>query len=291
MTKKGRARADAFSSLLGGLPVTPDAAQGIALDQIRVRPDQPRRYFDDGALDSLTESVRQQGILQPVLLRPVTGGYELIAGERRLRAARQAGLSEIPATVREVSDEDVPLLAALENLQRQDLNPLDEVEAILALTAQELQVPVPEVVPLLHAQRRAPDPDTVARLDAVFARLGRGSWASFAANRAGVLRFPPDLLTLMRSGQLEYTRAAALARIKDDALRREWTERALNEGLGVREIAAARRAAPAPDSRTQRVRRLIDDRRIAALGRREQGRVQKLLDELEALLEGAPGTD
>lgn len=292
MTKKSRARADAFSSLLGGLPVTTDAAQGVPLDQIRVRPGQPRRYFDDGALDSLTESVRQQGILQPVLLRPVTGGYELIAGERRLRAARQAGLSEIPASVREVSDEDVPLLAALENLQRQDLNPLDEVEAILALTAQELQVPTSEVVPLLHAQRRTPDPDTVARLDAVFSRLGRGTWTSFAANRAGVLRFPPDLLTLMRSGQLEYTRAAALARIKDDALRREWTQRALEEGLGVREIAAAQRSGgSALTSRTQRVRKLMDDRRIAALGRREQTRVQKLLEELETLLGGPQDTD
>jgi ParB family chromosome partitioning protein len=261
--------------------------QEVDLAQIRLRPEQPRRYFDEAALAALSESVRQQGILQPVLLRPVGDDYELVAGERRVRAARAAGLTTIPAVVREVADADVPLLAALENLQRQDLNPLDEVEAILTVTAQRLGIPQAEVLPLLHAQRRTPDPETTATLDALFMQLGRGTWASFAANRAGVLRFPPDLLDLMRSGRLEYTRAAALARAKDDSQRRALTERTLAEHLGVREIAAALKAPAADISQLRRVRGLLDERRVSALNRREQSRVGKLLEELEQLLKAA----
>lgn len=289
-----RSRADAFSSLLGGLPESAEtvggAAQGtgavqeVALDRIRVQPGQPRRYFDEAALAALSESVRAQGVLQPVLLRPVGESYELVAGERRVRAAWAAGLSTVPAVVREVADEDVPLLAALENLQRQDLNPLDEVEAILTVTAQRLGISPSEVLPLLHAQRRAPDPATTASLDALFAQLGRGGWASFAANRAGVLRFPSDLLDLMRMGRLEYTRAAALARAKDESQRRALTERALAENLGVRDIAAALKAPAADLSQLRRVRGLMDERRLSALKPRDQGRVGKLLDELERLL-------
>ena len=289
-----RSRADAFSSLLGGLPDVaesgPGTVQDVALDRIRVRPGQPRRYFDEGALAALSESVREQGVLQPVLLRPVDGDYELVAGERRVRAARLAGLSTVPAVVREVAEQDVPLLAALENLQRQDLNPLDEVEAILTVTAQRLGVAPPEVLPLLHAQRRAPDPATTATLDALFAQLGRGGWASFAANRAGVLRFPPDLLDLMRAGRLEYTRAAALARVKDEAQRRALTERALAEHLGVREIAAALKAPAADLSQLRRVRGLLDERRVATLSRKDQGRVGRLLEELEGLLKAESQT-
>lgn len=283
-----RSRADAFSSLLGGLPDAAESGAGtvqeVDLAQIRLRPEQPRRYFDEAALAALSESVRQQGVLQPVLLRPVGDDYELVAGERRVRAARAAGLTTIPAVVREVADADVPLLAALENLQRQDLNPLDEVEAILTVTAQRLGIPQAEVLPLLHAQRRTPDPETTATLDALFMQLGRGTWASFAANRAGVLRFPPDLLDLMRSGRLEYTRAAALARVKDDSQRRALTERTLAEHLGVREIAAALKAPAADISQLRRVRGLLDERRVSALNRREQSRVGKLLEELEQLL-------
>ena len=289
-----RSRADAFSSLLGGLPDVaesgPGTVQDVALDRIRVRPGQPRRYFDESALAALSESVREQGVLQPVLLRPVDGDYELVAGERRVRAARLAGLSTVPAVFREVAEQDVPLLAALENLQRQDLNPLDEVEAILTVTAQRLGVAPSEVLPLLHAQRRAPDPATTATLDALFAQLGRGGWASFAANRAGVLRFPPDLLDLMRAGRLEYTRAAALARVKDEAQRRALTERALAEHLGVREIAAALKAPAADVSQLRRVRGLLDERRVATLSRKDQGRVGRLLEELEGLLKAEPQT-
>lgn len=289
MTKKrASTRADAFSSLLGSVSAV-EGPQTIDVDRVSVRPGQPRRHFDEDGLEALTSSVRAQGILQPILVRPVEGGYELIAGERRLRAARQAGLTEIPATVREVADEDTGLLAALENLQRQDLNPLDEVEATVKVVAQLLGVGETEVVPLLHAQRRAPDAATVAQLDTLFQQLGRGGWASFAANKSGVLKFPADLLTLMRAGKLEYTRASALAKVKDPATRKRLTRRTLSEGLSVREIGQAARGADAGPERYKRVRSLIDEQRISRLGQGEQARVKALLDELEALLQGDAG--
>ncbi|MEF2278504.1 ParB/RepB/Spo0J family partition protein [Deinococcus sp. YIM 134068] len=285
-----RNRADAFGSLLGAVEQTTSAPAGVTsvpLDRITVRSRQPRRHFDEASLAALAESVREQGVLQPVLLRVSGEGYELIAGERRVRAARRAGLSEIPATVREVSDEEADVLAALENLQREDLNPLDEVEATLTIVARDLGVPVGEVVPLLHAQRRTPQPETVERLDRIFLRLGRGSWRSFASNKVGVLRFPPELLDLMRQGRLEYTRAAALARVKDADLRAALTRQTLEDGLTVREIGA--RAKPQPSGKTQleRVRALLDERALAHLGQEKRARAQALITELEVLLEGS----
>ncbi|WP_255639854.1 ParB/RepB/Spo0J family partition protein [Deinococcus taeanensis] len=281
-----RSRADAFGSLLGSVSaaVSPADANAVPIDRITVRPGQPRRFFDEASLASLAQSIQAQGVLQPVLLRPAGDRYELIAGERRLRAAKLAGLTEIPATVRDVPDTDADLMAALENLQREDLNPLDEVEATLTIIARDLGVTEAEVIPLLHAQRRTPDPAVVAQLDQVFSRVGRGSWRSFATNKAGVLRFAPELLTLMRQGHLEYTRAAALSRVKDERRRAELLRRTLEENLSVRDITLASRTAPAPESPVAQVRRLLDDRRVAQLGQRERARAEKLLKELATLL-------
>ena len=99
------------------------------LDQIVANPVQPRRSFDDSALASLAETIKEQGILQPLLVRKAGGHYELIAGERRLRAAKMAGLEEVPVVVREADDQDCLLLALIENLQRADLNPIEEARA------------------------------------------------------------------------------------------------------------------------------------------------------------------
>ncbi|WP_216329077.1 ParB/RepB/Spo0J family partition protein [Deinococcus aestuarii] len=284
-----RSRADAFGSLLGAVEDRSPAVQPVALDWITLRSGQPRRFFDETSLASLAQSVREQGVLQPVLLREVDGAYELIAGERRVRAARLAGLTEIPATVRQVSDEEADLMAALENLQREDLNPLDEVEATLTIVSRQLGVTVDGVLPLLHAQRRAPQPEVVAQLDQVFARLGRSSWRSFASNKAGVLRFPAELLDLMRQGKLEYTRAAALARLKDRQLRETLTQRTLDEDLGVREITAAARPAPVEKDQLDRVRSLLDQRTMARLGEEQRNQVRHLLSELEGVFTGQQG--
>lgn len=287
-SRKGAAsRADAFSSLLGKVEQVAEKPQTLALNRIVVRPGQPRRHFDEEALQALAASLRVQGVLQPILVRPVNGQYELIAGERRLRAARLAGLTEIPVTVREVADQDVSLLAALENLQRQDLNPLDEVEATITVIARTLQVGESEVIPLLHGQRRKPHAETAQQLETLFEQLGRGSWKSFAANKAGVLKFPQDLLELLRDGRLEYTRASALARIKDEQRRRALTQRTLDEKLGVREIMTAAKDGAQPLERYRQVRALIDDRHLSRLAPKDRSWVDEMLVEIERLLQQA----
>ncbi len=121
-----------------------DQVQQIGLDQIRPNPFQPRRTFDEASLEELSDSIRRQGVLQPVVVRPMGEGYELIVGERRWRASAKAGLKEIPALVRHVSDEEMMAQALVENIQREDLNPIEEAHAyrqlmqLAGLTQEEL---------------------------------------------------------------------------------------------------------------------------------------------------------
>ena len=107
----------------------PPARDRIPILEIRPNPDQPRRHFDEAALETLAESIRARGLLQPLLVRPVPGGFELVAGERRLRAAQRAGLDAVPVVVRETEPQQRLELALIENLQRENLTPLEEAEA------------------------------------------------------------------------------------------------------------------------------------------------------------------
>jgi len=111
-----------------------ESMHAIALDRIRPGRFQPRSRMDDASLDELAESIKAQGLIQPILVRPIDGGrYEIIAGERRWRAAQRAGLKEMPALVREVADQAALALALIENIQREDLNPLEEAQGISRL--------------------------------------------------------------------------------------------------------------------------------------------------------------
>lgn len=115
----------------------PELPSSVPLNQIRAGKYQPRTQMDDTALNELAESVRTQGIMQPILIRPIAGDqpekYEIIAGERRFRAARLAGLAEVPVLVREVADENAAVMALIENIQREDLNPLEEAQGVKRL--------------------------------------------------------------------------------------------------------------------------------------------------------------
>ncbi len=116
---------------VGGAAAAPDAM--IKLDDIRPNKNQPRKNFDPEALAELSDSIKQNGVLQPILLRKKGQKYEIVAGERRYQAAKMAGLTEIPAVVREISDEDVFKLALIENLQRSDLDPIEEARGFKTL--------------------------------------------------------------------------------------------------------------------------------------------------------------
>jgi ParB family chromosome partitioning protein len=125
-----------LDALLAGTDEAPsrDALHSLAVDRIRPGRYQPRTRMDDASLDELAESIKAQGVVQPILVRPVEGGrYELVAGERRWRAAERAGLKEIPALVRTVPDQAALALALIENIQREDLNPLEEAQGLRRL--------------------------------------------------------------------------------------------------------------------------------------------------------------
>jgi len=131
-------------ALMGTGEQVREQVQQIQLDQIRPNPFQPRRTFDEASLEELSDSIRRQGVLQPVVVRPMGDSYELIVGERRWRASAKAGLKEIPAIVRHVSDEEMMAQALVENIQREDLNPIEEAHAyrqlmqLAGLTQEEL---------------------------------------------------------------------------------------------------------------------------------------------------------
>ncbi|MBD2532575.1 ParB/RepB/Spo0J family partition protein [Nostoc flagelliforme FACHB-838] len=132
-----------------------DSQVSIPLDQIILPPNQPRRYFDPEALKQLTESIKQHGILQPLLVRPLASGkYEVVAGERRYRSGIEARLEAAPVVVRELSDDQAFQLALIENLLREDLNPVEETEGILQLLALKLGRSVEEIPPLLYRLQR-----------------------------------------------------------------------------------------------------------------------------------------
>ena len=172
---------------------------------------QPRRTFDDATLASLAESIRAEGVLQPLLVRPVEGGHEIVAGERRWRAAQIAGLTEVPVVIREMDDRQASVAALLENLQREDLNVIDEVEGKLRLVALTLGVDDERARQHLHQLlgRKAGAEAEQTRMAELFAPLGE-TWAGFTKNKLRILRWPPILLDALRDG-MPLTLAAVIA--------------------------------------------------------------------------------
>lgn len=232
-------------ALLGEQSSTEEAAQLLPLSQIRLPQAQPRRYFDSQAMQSLVESIKQHGILSPLLVRPKGEDlYELVAGERRYRAAVSAGLDEVPVVVRELTDEDALQLALLENLQREDLNPLEETEGILQLLALKLNQSSSSAIALLnaaaHPERNSVDnvihsPEWQTVID-VFTSVGKFTPESFRTNRLPLLNLPDDIKEALRFGRLSYTKARALARVKGQLERQELLDAAISEDLSLNEI-------------------------------------------------------
>jgi ParB family chromosome partitioning protein len=233
----------------------PEELRQVATELIAPSPTQPRRLFDEAALAGLAESIRVRGVLQPVLVRPVAGGtYELIAGERRWRAARIAELETIPAIVRHHDDAASLEVALIENMAREDLNPVEEARACAALT-EELGLTREEVG----------------------ARVGRSRVA--VSNLIRLLDLPDIALTAIEHRALSEGHGRALLLAGDHDDRRRLARSAVEYGWSVRELEARARQANSGDARPRRRRRptlhpdqeaavaAIQDRFGAALGR------------------------
>ena len=218
----------------------------ISISQIELPPSQPRRYFDPQRLEELSNSIKELGILEPILVRPLPKNkYELVAGERRFKASQMAGLTEVPVIVREMDDTVTHQVRLVENLQREDLNPLEETEGILELLAIRLEQPTPEVISLLHRMQNEAKGkvtqnvlgnDETQIVKSVFDGLGTLSWESFVSARLPLLKLPPDVLEVLRQGKLEYTKARAIAKVKNDKKRQDLIEEAVSENLSLTQI-------------------------------------------------------
>ncbi|MHC5771267.1 MAG: ParB/RepB/Spo0J family partition protein [Nostoc sp.] len=386
-----------LSSPDGELPAATETT--IKLSDIVLPQHQPRRYFDPQALKELVSSVKQHGILQPLLVRPIGGGkYELVAGERRLRAGLEAELEVVPVVVRELSDDQAFQLALIENLQREDLNPVEETEGILHLLAIRLHCDVEAVKSLLYRMKNAhskgeqpsqsslnesrknvspnpdnpqtednisdqlseknesrknvspnpdnpqtednisdqlseknesrknvsPNPDNpqsednisdqlseknesrrnvspnldeeqVKTVQEVFLSLGLMNWLSFTTTRLPLLNLPEEILMALRGGQLEYTKAQVLARVRNNEIRKKLLSEAIASDWSLSQIkekitdwtddeqtSSSKTTNQIPD-RLQNITQRIKKRQLWK-EKDKQKQLVNLLNKLEALL-------
>lgn len=278
----------------------------VPLEKIIINQTQPRRYFAPEAMQALVESVKKDGVLQPILVRPVGDKYELVAGERRYRAAQQVGLTDIPAVVREMSDTEAVRFALTENLQREDLNSVEETEGILELLAIILEYSTAEVPLLLqrlqkeikrkklsHNVMGQPEVDSappeLAIIQSVFESLGRMSWESFTSNRLPLLNLPADILEALRSGRIEYTKAKEIAKLELESERGELLSEAIADSLSLSQIRERVKASQPPHDREEIAARIdVTAKRVKKSkvweNPSKRSRLELLLKQLEELI-------
>ncbi|MDJ0579671.1 ParB/RepB/Spo0J family partition protein [Crocosphaera sp.] len=242
----------------------------IPIELILLPPSQPRRYFDPEKMAQLTDSIRVDGILQPLVVRPYSerkGYYELVFGERRYRSAKQAEFTEVPVIIKELNDSVAQRLALIENLHREDLNPVDEVEGILQFLSLSLEKSVPDVISELNYLKNKKEnkvTDNVIRNEheskilEIFEQLGQ-NWYSFTCNRLRILNLPDDLLSALREGKIAYTKAKAIAKVKNyddrqrilsEAIAQQWSQREIVDRVKeILSLASDKSKTPSSPSR------------------------------------------
>lgn len=234
----------------------------LPLDRIRPNKDQPRRTFDDVELAELADSIRQNGVLQPLLVRDRGDYYEIVAGERRYQAARAAGLDEVPVIIRDISDDDVFKLALIENLQRSDLSPLEEANGYLQLI-KEKGLTQEELAKILSKSR------------------------STITNTLRLLDLPEEVQELVETGQLTAGHARAILAVPDEEGRIALAKRVVSERLSVRQTESLAstfsvnqedgpRRAPLPQSfkRAARQMRLALDTNVRVKNVRGKNKIE-----------------
>src|SRR3989442_2008865 len=278
ISKRGLGRG--LGALLSSEPAEAESLIEVPIDQIEVNPNQPRKVFDFTALDELAASIRSSGVIQPIIVRRLAGSYQLIAGERRWRAARQAGLERIPAIVRDATDAQSIELALVENLLREDLNPIEAAQAYQKLLA-EFGWTQEEL-----AQRIGKDRTSIA-------------------NCLRLLRLPEEIQTDLRSGRLTMGHARALLaltsvaeqlRLRDEILAHDWSVRTTEDSIRAQEsLAEAHGLAPKKGRRRSVELAALEDAlqrglmtRGRVIGNERKGKIEVTYatpDELERLAE------
>lgn len=208
----------------------------LRVSEIEPNRDQPRKNFSDDAITALAESIREHGMLQPILVRPLaTGGYQIVAGERRWRAARMLGLDEVPVNIRELSDIETMQIALIENLQRENLNPVEE-----AMGYKELM------------ENYGMTQDKVAKI------VGRSR--SAVANSVRLLTLPERVIKMLEKGELSVGHAKALLGFENQELLIATALKAVDGGLTVRQVErAAQKSAEETEQTENKSDRKIDN--------------------------------
>lgn len=216
----------------------------LSINEIEPNRNQPRKNFSEKGLEELAKSIEQNGIIQPILVRPMSdGSYQLIAGERRWRAARMAGLHEVPVTIREMTDEEASVFALIENLQREDLNPVEEAEGLKSL-----------IESYGFTQEEAAD------------RVGKSRTA--VTNTLRLLKLPSPVLQLLGDGKLSAGHARALLGLDDEKEMLRIAQTTIAQELSVRQVEkmvkyAAQGEKPKPKKRDKKRDKYYDEVEIA----------------------------
>lgn len=294
-------RAKADISVLMGSELPSTEPQMLPIDSISLPDSQPRRYFDPIKQEQLIESIKTHGILENLLVRSLPNQenqYELVAGERRYRAAIAAGLKEVPVTIRELTAEQALQLALVENLLREDLNPVEETEGILQLLAIRISMPVADIPNLLYRMQHEVKGKVAQNvlgneqgqtIMAVFEELGKLSWESFVSSRLPLLKLPAEILSALRAGKLAYTKAQLIARVKDQQQRQSLLEEAVAADLSLSEIRERVKAlqpstdSESPQATIQTITRRITQSKVWENPKKWK-QVQTLLKRLEAIV-------
>ena len=218
-----------------------EASQGgvlyIDMNEIKPNTGQPRKHFDEEKLEELASSIQQHGLIQPIVLRKLKTGYEIVAGERRWRACRIVGLKEVPCIVKELTDEENMLLAIIENMQREDLNPIEEAEGLkqmidtYGLTQEQVSYSV-------------------------------GKSRPYITNSLRLLKLPEEVRTLTASGQISVGHAKALAAVKDRDKQITLAKKTAKDGLSVRQIELMAKETKAPARKAPKVKKSADEKKI-----------------------------
>ena len=232
--------------LIGGAESADTQLAQLPVDAIHANPRQPRRRFEPEATTGLASSIKQQGLLQPAVVRPrQAGGYELIAGERRWRAAREAGIDTLPALVRDADDRDTLLLALVENVAREQLSAVEEARAYATLV-DEFELSLGDVA----------------------GRVGRSK--SSVSNRLRLLELPEEVLWMVARGELTEGHARAVLALRDHDARKKLAKKIVRDGMSVR--AAEKAAQEGGAARRPRSASSIDP----ALAERARGAAERL---------------
>ena len=257
-------------------PREPQRPSELDIDLLTPNPDQPRLQIDELKLEELAQSIRTHGVIQPIVVRRVQDRYEIVAGERRWRAAQRAGLLRVPIVVRDIPDEQLLEVALIENIQRENLNPIEEAQAYRRLVEE------------LHLSQ-----------EAIASAVGKDR--ATVANYIRLLKLPAEVKNDLASGALSMGHARALVTLPDDAAQRRIAREVVSRGLSVRETEAlARREQsplppPPPPVKVDPNTRAAEDRLKLALGTRvrivrkgQAGRIEidfASEDELQRLFE------